>query len=236
MTDAWSCYQHHLSPSGTIDLPLGGFLIRTGDQVVVVDAGVGAFDDGKYAGGNLPAALRANGFGAEDVTDVVFTHLHFDHIGWASHRGYPYFPNATYRVHRKDWDHFVLGPNADEHTLQTLTPVERQLEFFDGDTSIAPGVDGIFTPGHTPGTMIVVVSSQGERALLLGDVVHSLVQFSERDWQVIWDTDPVAASAARNRIADEVADSTDIVGAAHLPGMKFGRIVTTGGPRRFIAL
>lgn len=84
--------------------------------------------------------------------------------------------------------------------------------------------------------MIVVVSSQGERALLLGDVVHSLVQFSERDWQVIWDTDPVAASAARNRIADEVADSTDIVGAAHLPGMKFGRIVTTGGPRRFIAL
>lgn len=234
--DAWSCYEHHLGESGTIDLPLGGFLIQTGDQLVLVDAGVGDFDNGAYTGGSLPTALRTNGFTADDVTDVVFTHLHFDHIGWASHRGHPFFRNATYRVHRADWDHFVSASNADEHTLQTLTPIEPQLEFFDGDTPIAPGVDGIFTPGHTPGTTIVVVSSRGARALLLGDVVHSIVQFSERDWEVVWDTDPVAASAARNRIADEIADSADIVVAAHLPGMRFGRIVTTGGPRRFVSL
>lgn len=81
-----------------------------------------------------------------------------------------------------------------------------------------------------------VVSSRGERALLLGDIAHSVVQLSERDWQVIWDLDPVAASAARNRIADEAADTGDVLVAAHFPGMRFGRVIKTGGQRRFVAI
>ncbi|WP_064961429.1 MBL fold metallo-hydrolase [Mycolicibacterium canariasense] len=233
--DGWACYADHLDPEGALTLPLGGFLVRTGTQTVLIDAGVGDFDDGKYRGGDLLTALRRHGVEPGDVTDVVFTHLHFDHIGWASHRGEVVFPNATYRVHQADWDHFVTH-GRDEHILATLTPITPQLAPFHGDVPIAPGVDAVFTPGHTPGTTIFVVSSRGERALLLGDVVHSVVQFTERDWEVIWDTDPTAARTARNRIADEIADTADLVVAAHLPDMRFGRIVTTGGPRRFVAV
>jgi hypothetical protein len=78
-----------------------------------------------------------------------------------------------------------------------------------------------------------VVSDGDERALLLGDVVHSVVELGERDWQAVFDVDPVAASAVRNAIADEVADSSDLVVGAHFPGLRFGRVVTTAGNRTF---
>ncbi|MFJ4654140.1 MBL fold metallo-hydrolase [Nocardia sp. NPDC088792] len=235
VSDAWHCYHEHLGPDGTISLPLGGFAVRRDGRVSLVDAGVGAYDDGKYAGGGLPDALRANGIAPEDVSDVVFTHLHFDHIGWASHRGQAFFPNATYRVHRADWEYFVTAHDADRHIADTMTAVESQVELFDGDHTVAPGLDAVHTPGHTPGTTVYVVSSGTERALLLGDVVHSVVQLGERDWEVIWDFDPRAAGTARNRIADECADTDDLVVAAHFPNLQFGRIITTGGQRRFVS-
>jgi len=91
-------------------------------------------------------------------------------------------------------------------------------------------------PGHTPGSTVFVVSSRSERALLLGDVVHSVVQLGEPDWTVVWDVDPQAASAVRNRIADEAVANGDLVVAAHFPEMRFGRVVVTEGNRRFVAV
>lgn len=67
-------------------------------------------------------------------------------------------------------------------------------------------------------------------------MVHSVVQFSERDWQVIWDVDPATASTARNRIADQAAETGDLLAAAHFPGMRFGRIITGDTDRRFVAI
>lgn len=234
--DAWACHSDHLADDGTLALPLGGFVIRTGDRVVLIDAGVGAHDDGKYVGGGLLDNLRAAGISPDEVTDVAFTHLHFDHVGWASHRGEVVFPHATYRAHRADWEHFVTGPAATENAVAKLSPIEPRLELFDEDFTVAPGVDARHLPGHTPGTTVYVVSAEGRRALLLGDVAHSVVQMSERDWEVIWDVDPKAASAVRNRIADDAADTDDLLVASHFPDMRFGRIVTGDGPRRFVAI
>lgn len=234
--DPWACHGHHLAPDGTLELPLGGFLVRTGDRVVLVDAGVGAGDHGRYQGGSLLESLEAHGITPDDVTDVVFTHLHFDHIGWATHQGRPVFPRATYRAHRADWQHFVSGEAPQQSAVDKLTPLGDQLELFDTDHTVAPGLDALHTPGHTPGTTVYAVSSRGERALLLGDVAHSVVQFSERDWEVVWDIDPAAASAARNRIADQAAETGDLLVAAHFPGMRFGRVITADGPRRFVAV
>ncbi|MFG2910254.1 hypothetical protein ACGF13_35045 [Kitasatospora sp. NPDC048286] len=81
-----------------------------------------------------------------------------------------------------------------------------------------------------------VVSGQGQRALPLGDVFHSVVRFEGPDRQVIWDVDPAAARAARSRIADRAGASGDLLVAAHLPGTCFGRVITGGGPRRFTAV
>ncbi|MGC0421999.1 MBL fold metallo-hydrolase [Embleya sp. AB8] len=236
VADPWACHAEHLGADGTLELPLGGFCVRTGDRVVLVDAGIGAGEYGTYVGGNLLASLHAHGITPGDVTDVVFTHLHFDHVGWASQDGRVVFPNATHRAHRADWEYFVTGPTATAAAIDKLTPIEPQLALFDTDFTVAPGLDARHVPGHTPGTTIYVVSAGGQRALLLGDVAHSVVQLSERDWQVIWDIDPVAASAVRNRIADEVADTEDLVAAAHFPDLRFGRVISTDGPRRFVAV
>lgn len=233
---AWSCHAEQLDADGGLHLPLGGFLVRTGDRTVLVDVGVGGIDNGKYSGGEYLDSLRGHGVAPEDVTDVVFTHLHFDHVGWATRQGEVVFPRATYRVHADDWAHFVDSADADPGAVRKLTPLQSRLETFTDDVSLAPGLSTRHTPGHTPGSTVYVVSDGDERALLLGDVVHSVVELAERDWEAVFDVDPAAASAVRNAIADEVADTADLVVGAHFPDLRFGRVVTTSGHRTFRAI
>jgi glyoxylase-like metal-dependent hydrolase (beta-lactamase superfamily II) len=168
-----------------------------------------------------------------DVTDVLLTHLHFDHVGWTTRRGEVVFPNATYRVHAADWAHFVESPEAEPGAVRKLSPLASRLETFETDGALAPGLSARHTPGHTPGSTVYVVSDGGERGLLLGDVVHSVVELEERDWEAVFDVDPFAAAAVRNQLADEVADTADLVVGAHFPGLRFGRVVTVSGERRF---
>src|SRR5688572_15087375 len=105
-------------------MPTGGFLIRGPDVLALVDVGMGYVERMPEMGGKLLESLSALGHPPDDITDVVFSHLHFDHIGWASKDGAPVFPNATYRCHSKDWDHFITqgisqGPFADYLELPT---------------------------------------------------------------------------------------------------------------------
>ena len=231
--DAWACHADALDEHGLLHLDLGGFLVRTGDRVVLVDAGVGTISNDEYTGGGFLESLRGHGIAADMVTDVVFTHLHFDHVGWATQRGAVVFPRATYRVHAADWAHFVDSPDAEPGALRKLTPLRDRLETFDADGPLAPGLSARHTPGHTPGSTVYVVADGEQRALLLGDVVHSVVELHERDWEAVFDVDPAAARAVRNAIADEAADSPDLVVGAHFPGLRFGRVVTTSGGRAF---
>lgn len=230
VSDAWACHEHLLDDAGNLHLNLGGFLVRTGDRVVLVDAGVGTINNDKYHGGEFLESLRALGVTPEDVTDVVFTHLHFDHVGWATKKGKVVFPNATYRVHRADWAHFVESVDADPGAVRKLTPITEQLETFEADTTLAPGLDTRHVPGHTPGSTIFVVSSAGERALLLGDVAHAPVELTDPTWEAVFDLDPVAARKVRAELIDTCTDYPEVLAAAHFPP---GRLVTVGGERCF---
>ena len=231
--DAWACHADLLDEHGVLHLDLGGFLVRTGDRTVLVDTGVGTIKNDKYAGGGFLDSLRGLGVAPEDVTDVVFTHLHFDHVGWATKKGEVVFPNAIYRVHAADWAHFVEAADAEPGAIRKLSPLQSRLETFTGDGPLARGLSARHTPGHTPGSTVYVVADGGERALLLGDVVHSVVELGERDWEAVFDVDPVSARAVRNAIADEVADSADLVVGAHFPGLRFGRVLIVSGNRTF---
>jgi glyoxylase-like metal-dependent hydrolase (beta-lactamase superfamily II) len=234
--DRWACHPEHLDAVGDLELTLGGFLLRTGDRTVLVDAGVGRIHNDHYAGGGFLDALAAHGVSPADVTDVVFTHLHFDHVGWATSKGEVVFGNATYRVHAADWAHFVDAADAEPGAVRKLAPLRDRLEVFDTETTLAPGLDARPTPGHTPGSTTYVVSGGRERALLVGDVAHSVVELEEPDWEATFDVDPRAAQAMRNALVREVTDTADLVVPAHLPGLAHGRIVTFGDRRRFVTV
>jgi glyoxylase-like metal-dependent hydrolase (beta-lactamase superfamily II) len=127
----------------------------------------------------------------------------------------------------------VDGPNPNPGTVRKLTPLADRLEPFADDTTIAPGVTVRHTPGHTPGSAIVVVSDGGERAMLLGDVVHCPAELMEDDWEAIADVDAALARRTREALAREL-EGTDIpLAAAHFPQLQFGRLLPGTARRRW---
>ncbi len=229
--DPWARHQAHLDPHGRLEFTLGGFLVRTGDRVILVDAGAGTIDTGQYKGGQLLDSLGNYGVSPGDVTDVIFTHLHFDHVGWATTKGEVVFRNATYRAHQADWAYFVESPGASPGAVRKLSPIKPQLETFAGECTLAPGLDARPVPGHTPGSTVYILSDGAQRALLLGDVAHCMVELIEPGWEFVFDVDRAAARAGRERIAEELLDSQDPAAPAHFPAPQFGRLVraeTTG--------
>jgi glyoxylase-like metal-dependent hydrolase (beta-lactamase superfamily II) len=220
-----------------LEFALGGFLVRApGERLVLVDAGIGARTGaimngtGKFTGGELLDSLAAQGVQAADITDVVFTHLHFDHVGWASHEGAIVFPNATYRCDARDWEHF----RDNERVQPILEPIQTRLATWDDSGPLCPGLDTMSAPGHTPGSTILVLSSGTARGLLLGDVVHCPVELIDDEWSGLGDVDPELAKRTRNALAREIEGTDTPVAAAHFPGMVFGRLLKANGRRAWV--
>lgn len=229
----WEPHQQFIDAGGQLEIALGGFLVRGhGDRVVLVDAGVGVLPAGPFVGGQLLESLAAYGVAPEDITDVVFTHLHFDHVGWATQKGSIVFPNATYRCHSRDWQHFVVGP--DGGAARKLSPVEGRLATWDASGPLLPGIDVQSAEGHTPGSTIIVLSSGTARGMLLGDVVHCPVELLDDEWAGMGDVDPELAQRTRIALAREL-EGTDVpVAAAHFPGLHFGRLLPAEGKRSWV--
>jgi glyoxylase-like metal-dependent hydrolase (beta-lactamase superfamily II) len=177
-------------------------------------------------------SLAAEGVQPGDVTDLVFTHLHYDHVGWATQQGKIVFSNATPRCHRADWAHFVEGD--DPRAAAKLLPLVDRMEFWEADGTLFPGLDVQGAPGHTPGSTIFVVSDGDEKAMLLGDVVHCPIELVEDDWEAIVDVDPALARRTREALARELEGSDVPVAAAHFPGLQFGRLLQAGVQRGWV--
>lgn len=232
----WSVHQNLLNEDGLLILPLGCFVVRSADRIVLVDAGLGPVESPLMSGGQLPARLDAAGISPSDIDLVLLTHLHLDHIGWVVRDGRSFFEKATVRFGSDDWDHFVAAcPDHGDFTRQTMEFLksEGKIELIHGDGAIAPGIDVVHAPGHTPGHLCAVVSSGIERALLLGDAVTCPIQVEETEWQAISDVDPGLAKRTRENLWRELEASGAISVGAHFPGLKFGRVLTTQGKRYF---
>ena len=232
----WSGHEDLFDHDGILDLPIGCFLIRTGDTTVLVDAGFGPHDHRMLTGGQLPAALAGHGVHPDDVDVVVCTHLHLDHAGWLVDGDAPFFPNATVRFGAADWERWVDGAREGDHVRESMLLLDslQRLEAIDGDgESIAPGVTTRAAPGHTHGHQVLVVSSGDERALLLGDSITCPLQLQHEDWGAVSDMDPALARRTRQLLWTELeADGTVGVGA-HFPELQHGRVLVGQGRRWF---
>jgi glyoxylase-like metal-dependent hydrolase (beta-lactamase superfamily II) len=246
--DAWSAHQDLLNDRNELVMPVGGFLIRTRDRLVLLDTGLGPISNASTQSGDLLNSLRDAGVAPDDVTDVVLTHLHGDHIGWVTQQNKVVFPRATYRCHARDWELFVTSPDARKHcacmecwgqrpcdgTIRKLSPFSAQLELFDGDTEVADGISVRDAPGHTPGSSVVIVSSGTDRAFLLGDVAHCPIELTELEWEGVYDIDPDLARKTREALLRELEGRDIPVAAAHFEGMQFGRVLQGSGKRQWV--
>lgn len=232
----WLPHRALLDHDGMLESAIGGFLIRgCGDRLILVDAGLGGHPSvGGFA--KLPperqllANLAALGVRADDITDVVFTHLHTDHTGWATKKGEVVFGSATYWCGAPDWEHFI---GHDEGTTKKLSPITERLQTWDAVRTLYPGVDVLPAPGHTPGSTIIVLSSGAQRAMLVGDVIHCAAELMEPEWDGIADVDPKLAKQAKEDLAREIEDGHTLVAGAHFPQMQFGRLLVAEGRRHW---
>jgi len=234
----WSGHEELFDHDGRLDLPIGCFVIRTGDATVLVDAGVGPTNrvPQMLTGGQLPAALAAAGVRREDVDVVVCTHLHLDHAGWLVQDGEPFFPNATVRFGAGDWERWVDGAREGDHVRESMLRLDarQRLEAIDDDgVQLAPGVTTRAAPGHTHGHQVIVVSSGDERALLLGDSITCPLQLEHEDWGAVSDMDPALARRTRELLWAELEGEHTTGVGAHFPELQHGRVLRGQGRKWF---
>jgi glyoxylase-like metal-dependent hydrolase (beta-lactamase superfamily II) len=220
----WTAERDHLDAAGLVPLPYGGFLVRGPDgRVVLVDIGGGRtfavpeVAGRLYSSGQLFDGLGQLGVTPSDVTDVVFTHLHFDHCGWSSTEdGHATFPSATYWCHEADWRAFVVGA-ADERVRSAMAPVVASVRTWSAERALMPWLRLMPCPGHTPGNAVVLVESAGERLALIGDLVHHPLEFAHFDWHGGVDFDPPGAVTQRAAWLARFADEGIPVVGPHFP-------------------
>jgi glyoxylase-like metal-dependent hydrolase (beta-lactamase superfamily II) len=212
---------------GMLQVPFGGFLAtdRRGNRVVF-DLG-GGLDPQLLPGGELPEVrellpgrLAEAGCPPDSVTGVVLSHLHIDHVGWASTAGIPTFRHARHHIHAADWQHFVDG-DADEAVRRKVGPLHDAASLWTGD-SVSP-VDWlrlVHAPGHTPGASVALIESGGQSLALVGDLFHHPAALDHPHWRCGFDGDPAGAAATRAEWLERLrATRTPLVGP-HFPRLE----------------
>lgn len=231
--------------SQTLEPPCNVTLMRHGDRTVLFDVGSGP--DFAPNAGVLMSSLDALDVSPDDITDVVFTHGHPDHLwGLLDDFGDPLFSDATYMIGKAEWDYW-MNPNTvdtiDSSRTAFAVGAKRRLEliednvtFFDDGAEIMPGVAARATFGHTPGHMAFEVRQGSEAVMILGDCIgNHHVAFEKPQWHSGSDQDQELGAKTRAMLLDQLAaDKTKLIGF-HLPGNGTGFVEKNGSSFTFVA-
>ncbi len=217
-------------------------VLSTGDRVVVFDAGAGP--GFLPTTGTLGEGLGEAGIDPAEVTDVVFTHAHPDHLwGLVDDFDELVFPEAAYHISSAEWDFWSAEETLDRMPEDRKTfvvgarnrfaAIEDRVAFFSGG-EVLPGVEAVPTPGHTPGHVSFVVHG-AEPVVIIGDaVMNAVVSLARPDWHQSADFDPALAAETRARLLDRiVADRARVVGF-HFPHPGAGAVERQAGGYRFV--
>jgi glyoxylase-like metal-dependent hydrolase (beta-lactamase superfamily II) len=221
------------------------FVVRSQGKTILLDAGVGRWGLWRFGDGHLLDSLKELGVRPEEIDVVIPSHLHVDHIGWNTHPGPDgepviTFPNARYLFHRADWDFFITPERLVPETrmfnvaAKCLLPVRDtdHMELVESEADVTEEVTILHTPGHTPGSVSVLVKSGGEAAIFIGDLAHLCMQLSEYDWSPAYENDREAVAKSRRRVVEEAVGRNALIAGPHLEeGPVFGRMVMLNGRR-----
>ena len=244
-------------------LPVQSFLLRTPRNLILVDACVGndktlerlPFWD-QMRSDRFMAALAAAGAAPGDVSHVLCTHLHVDHVGWTTRmdggRWVPTFPNARVLATQADLDHARAGwerrPDGTGGMIwrQSIAPLLEAgcLDVVAPDAEIDPSVRLRPSPGHTPGHVSVEIAAPQQPAAsavaaggaITGDLIHSPLQVFAPAMSPSVDHDPELSAATRRAFLREAADSGRLVLGSHFPLPSVGHVEAAGYEFRWVPL
>jgi glyoxylase-like metal-dependent hydrolase (beta-lactamase superfamily II) len=246
-TDLASWLNNMFLPADKFDWPLNVLVARSGEQTILVDAGLGGQFPGFPRAGQLPQRLEAAGIDLASVTDVVITHMHMDHVGGLLVDGLKERLRSDVRIHvaaaevefwtSPDFSHTVMPTPVPDVLRSTATrfanEYRNQLQIFDEEHEVAPGVVVRRTGGHTPGHSVVDLKSGGEQLTFAGDAVFQ-VGFDHPDWHNGFEHDPEEAARVRVRLFRELAQTGGLLVATHLPFPSVGRVAIDGEVFRWV--
>jgi glyoxylase-like metal-dependent hydrolase (beta-lactamase superfamily II) len=215
-----------------IEVSVNAYLIKSGDQLILVDAGTA----GNYGPslGHLTESLAKAGYKPEQINAVLITHNHIDHTGGLMNGEQMVFPNATIYISKPEVD-FWFGSGNKEKAPEGLKNYYAQAEAsvgpylkagkvktFTYGKELFPGITPIATPGHTPGHTAYALQSKGQKIVFWGDIMHiAAVQFPDPAVTIVYDVDQPAAKAQREKVFADAAKNGYWVAGDHLsfPGI-----------------
>ena len=231
-------------PTEYVDIPFTPFLVVSGNRRFLFDTGFA--DNGPPTTGRLRANMEAAGYQINDVTDVVISHYHGDHInGLRAKDGSLVFPRAKIHVpapeHAFWFDDARMNaaPPAARGAFQNARRVlgglpADQLVRFEPGASLAPGIVASAAFGHTPGMCVFQVSSEGQNFHYVADITNIPALFARSpDWSVVFDMDRDAARVARRRVFDLLVKDRALTGGFHFPFPALGTMESAGNGYQF---
>ncbi len=246
----WAPYLPGLAPraydpaADALIFPIQSYVVRTSHHTVLIDTCVGNHKERanrpqwhQKTDATYLRALAAQGVAPEDIDFVFCTHLHSDHAGWNTRledgRWAPTFPNARYIFSRKELETWrdVGHPRFSRATLEdSVLPIVEagRAVLVANDYALDDEIRLESTPGHTPDHVAIALTSQGERAVMSGDLMHSPVQCRHPEWAAAPDWDPTVAALTRRSFLERYCETPTLVCTAHFPLPSAGRIVRAG--------
>ena len=237
---------HFATDEGRLKMSIHSLVVETPTRRIVVDTGLGNDKQGR----NVPTwnnrqgpfleTMREAGFAPDSIDTVLCTHLHVDHVGWntslVNGKWVPTFANARYvfgRAEYEYWRDHSVEPDKLAVFNDSVKPVADagRADLVASDARLTDEITLIPTPGHSPGHMSVHIRSDGEEALLTGDVAHHPCQMAHLDWSSTADFDPVQSAATRRELFGRFADTATLVVGGHFNA---GHIRRDGDAFKFI--
>jgi len=235
----------HGLPVDVATPPCNITVLRQGDRLVLFDAGAGA--NFQASAGELLSGLEDAGISPADVTDVIFTHAHPDHL-WGILDDFDeiLYPAANLWIPQAEWDYWRAGntladtPDARKSFVigaqSRFEAMEDQVQMISPGAEVIPGVEAVDTSGHTPGHMSYLIHGGSESVLVVGDAItNSVISFERPEWASGSDQDAQKGIETRKALLDRLAtDNSRLIGF-HLPDMGIGRVERAGSAYRFAA-
>lgn len=216
-------------------------LVNTGSELILFDTGMGAAarENGQ---GKLPAMIEAAGYKPEQITIVVLTHFHPDHIGGLMENGAPTFANARYVTGQAEYDFWTSPDRAgtpaegvQKIVLANVKPLADKTSFLKDGDAVVSGITALAAFGHTPGHMAFRVESSGKQIILIADTAnHFVITLQRPEWHVVFDADKEIAAATRKRIFDMIASERLPFIGYHMPFPAIGYLQAMDQGYRYV--